>query len=166
MKTLLLLKFLVQVMVVLSIAIIFFAVPFVLITIVMPGTIPFKINGLSATEIPLLQKILALITVLGSCCFIYALILFKQVLVLFEKKKMFYDDVITSFAKTGKFILLGYAIVAGCKLLLAMMNTNSRLTINFVLHSIIAIGIGLFFVVLSHIFRIAKALKEENTTTV
>lgn len=166
MKQVSLLKTLVQILIVLAGIIIFFAVPFILISCFMPETIPFKINGMPAAEIPLIQKILMLIAVGGGCCFVYALIVFKQVLALFEKKKVFHDDVISNLTKTGKFILTGYAILGICTVVAALTEGTVSLNFNFIMNSVFAIGLGLFFLVLAHAFRMAKAIKEENNLTV
>lgn len=165
MKQISFLKILVQLIIVLSGISVFFGVPFVLISCVMPETIPFRINGIPAVEIPLFQKILMLVAIGGACCIVYAMILFKKTLELFEKKKVLHEEAIANLNKTGRFILIGYAIIGLCTIIASLSEGNISLNFSFILNSAFAIGLGLFFLVLSKVFRIAKNTKEENNLT-
>lgn len=168
MKRLALLKTLTSILFVLSLISMFFAVPFILVIAVMPGRIPFKINGTVAESVGAETVLYLLALVAGFAFFIYAIYLFKKILGLFEKKRIFHEDVIKLFDQTGKAILIGYAICAVASFFYTTLVENI-LEIGLdtgIDSSIVTIGLGLFFLVLSDVFLMAKNIKEENDLTV
>lgn len=103
---------------------------------------------------------------------------FRKTLTLFVNLKVFHTDVINLFYKMGKYLIV-FAI--GKTLVLWLPISYTYLTIkenNFTQHNIytnnftlnfidfIWIAIGLFFIVLSEIFKKAKELKQENDLTI
>lgn len=168
MKRLALLKTLTVILFILSVIGMFFAVPFILVLAIMPGRIPFKINGHPADAAGIETILLMLAIAAGCAFFIYALHLFKKTLELFEKKKIFHEDVVKYFDQTGKAILIGYAICAVAVFFYNTLVQNSiELDIAFGFNSsLFIIGLGLFFLVLSDVFLMAKNIKEENDLTV
>ena len=168
MKRLGLLKTLTTLLLIASGIALFFGLPFILMVAVMPGSIPFKINGLSADAANIETILLMLALVIGLGFFTYALYLFKKVLELFEKKKIFHDDVIKNLDQIGKAIIIGYFIMAVPYALYIMIVQD---VVDFSVHigfneSILTVGLGLFFMVLSEVFLMAKNIKEENDLTV
>jgi len=166
MKQLPILKTLVQVLFVLSLLVMFFAVPFLLITIVMPGSVPFTIDGEKAVNLPLVSKLFAFLILGGAALFIYALYIFKQTLVLFEKRRVFDPAVIKNFQQIGRCIYGGYLLYAIGAMSFRLSRGTLSIDIDFIINAVFIIAIGMFFFVLAEIFLIAKTLKEENDLTV
>lgn len=166
MKQLPILKTLVQVLFVLSLIVMFFAVPFLLITIVMPASVPFVIDGEKATDLPLISKLLTFLILGGAAMFIYALYIFKQTLVLFEKKRVFDASVIKNFQQIGRCVYAGYILYAVGVMSFRLTRGTLSIDMDFIIDSIFTIAIGLFFFVLAEVFLMAKNIKEENDLTV
>lgn len=160
------LKQLVQVLFALCIFTMFFTVPFILISIVMPESIPFKINGEMAKDIPTVSKIVTLVVIGGIACFIYALYTFKQNLALFEKKRVFDIAVVTNFRKMGRIIYLGSILVTVGSVAYRITRGEVSIDLGFILEIVFIFAMGLFFEVLAGVFEWAKKLKEENDLTV
>ncbi|MXN92783.1 DUF2975 domain-containing protein [Flavobacterium sp. Sd200] len=167
MKRIALLKTLTVILFVICIVTMFFTVPFILVLAVMPGQIPFKINGHAADTLGIETILCMLAAVVGFAFFIYALHLFKKTLELFEKKKMFHADVVKYLDQTGKAILIGYTITAATTFIYNTLVENN-LELNVALgfdSSFFIVGLGLFFLVLSDVFLMAKNIKDENDLT-
>ncbi|WP_294820773.1 DUF2975 domain-containing protein [uncultured Flavobacterium sp.] len=105
----------------------------------------------------------------GYCFFVYALYLFGKVLDLFSKRKIFDDLVIKYLNRIGQLILGGLALIAIPPHIYRLFTQNpininaDSGTLSLV---IFTICFGLFFMVLSEVFLMAKGLKEENDLTV
>lgn len=160
------LKQLVQVLFALSLFTMFFVVPFILMSIVMPESIPFKIDGEMAKDISLTSKLVLFIVIGGFACFIYALYIFKKNLVLFEKKKVFDADVITNFRKIGRIIYIGGVLLTIGSVLFRLTRGEAGIDLDFIIDLIFIFALGLFFEVLAGVFQWAKNIKEENDLTV
>jgi hypothetical protein len=168
MKRLALLKTITVILFILSVIAMFFAVPFILVVAVMPGRIPFEINGHPANDAGIETVLLMLAIAAGCAFFIYALHLFKKVLELFEKKKIFHEDVVKYFDQIGKAILIGYALCFVSDFFYSTLVDN-EIEIGIgtdIQSSILTVGLGLFFLVLSDVFLLAKNIKDENDLTV
>ena len=105
--------------------------------------------------------------------YVYSLFLFKKNIDSFIKLQLFTNQVIRNFKVMGIIYLAGYLISVMSKSILPFYfndlkgyigvdyNENSLTNLfNFLLNGLI---IGLFFLVLSKVFQIAKIQKEENT---
>ena len=168
MKRLTILRTLTHILYVLSLIGLFFAVPFVLVMAVMPERIPFKIGDLQASAYGAETIIYLLASIAGLAFDIYALYMFKKLLRLFAKKVIFHVDVISLLDQIGKAILIGYTICFAADFLYSMLVEN-RIEMELVSgvdSSIITIGLGIFFLVLSDVFLVAKNIKDENDLTV
>lgn len=161
MKRLALLKTIITILFVLCIIALFFAVPFILVAAVMPGQIPFDINGHPATQLGIETILVMLALAIGFAFFTFALYLFRKLLALFEKKKFFHDDVIKNLDQTGYAILIGYGICAVALFIYSTLVEGS-MEIKFGISSVFSICLGLFFMVLSDVFAMVKKSKEEN----
>jgi len=161
MKRLALLKTLITILFVLCIITLFFAVPFILVVAVMPGQIPFNINGQPASQLGIETILVMLGIAIGFAFFTFALYLFRKLLTLFEKKKFLHDDVIKNLDQTGYAILIGYGICAVALFIYTTLVEGS-MEIKFGISSVFAICLGLFFMVLSDVFAMAKKSKDEN----
>lgn len=114
----------------------------------------------------ILSKIL--IALLGICFLlqIYCLHIFRKVLVYFKQVKIFDDFVISSFNKIGKLL-----IISGVSILIigfiGRAYLHNQISVSLGFHPyLLTIGLGLFFQILSEIFKIAKKTKHENDLTI
>jgi len=161
MKGLSVLKTLITFLFALCVVTIFFGVPFILVLAVMPGQIPFDINGKPATQLGIETISLIIAFVIGISFLTYALYHFRKLLALFEKKKIFHDDVIKNLIRIGYSILIG-CIQSSLTLLMFTDLIKGSSMVIFIIYSAFAICLGLFFMVLSDLFASAKKSKEEN----
>ncbi|MFK7832919.1 MAG: DUF2975 domain-containing protein [Winogradskyella sp.] len=96
----------------------------------------------------------------------YCVYLFRKTLRYFQKVKPFHIDVIYNFYKIG-YLLTGIGITASIWLFLARLFFKSELKLKLGLSPyLILICLGLFFMILSEVFKVAKHAKEENELTV
>lgn len=162
-----LLKSFASILFALSMIVLFFAVPFIILWLFMPERVPFKLDGEPMTTVTAELVIVLISLVIGLGFFAYALYLFKTNLGLFEKKKIFDATVIKNFAQMGKAILLGYLFCAVPVTLYKILAKNAtEIDFEFIIDSLFIVGLGLFFIVLSEVFQMAKNIKEENNLTV
>ncbi|WP_394758326.1 DUF2975 domain-containing protein [Flavobacterium sp.] len=127
--------------------------------------IPIKINGLEVKTVDLASKIILIFGVFSYLLFLYGIYYFKKLLYLFQLRKIFVDEVVDYFNKIGYVFLLS-AILAGIPLFIYKILKNE---VNLELGGspfLYLISLGLFFLVLSEVFKIAKNMKEENDLTV
>ena len=169
MKRLELLKTLTNIVFALCMITMAFLPPLLLIAIFMPGRIPFKVNGVPADQLGAVALIAAFFIIVAYAFFIYALYLFKGTLALFQKKKIFHEDVIKNFSQTGLAILIGYVISIGTVFFYNLATTNEQhINLDFtgIAQSLAIPALGLFFIVLGDIFAMAKKIKDENDLTI
>ena len=97
---------------------------------------------------------------------IYCFYLFRKTLRYFQRVKPFHIDVIDNFNRIG--LLLTIIGISGAVLhFLAQLILTSQFKVYVGISPQIMITcLGLFFMVLSEVFKIAKAAKEENELTV
>ncbi|WP_274474821.1 DUF2975 domain-containing protein [Mangrovimonas aestuarii] len=113
-------------------------------------------------------QILNAVIIFSAALFIYGIYLFDEVLGYFKKREPFDDYVIKSFTKIGRLIIIG-SLSSSLSLILYSVHFPNHLkpNISFTIVPFIPIVcLGLFFMILSEIFKIAKAAKEENELTV
>jgi hypothetical protein len=127
--------------------------------------IPIKMNGLEVNITDINSKILFLFLILSSLLLIYGLFLFRKVLRLFQQKRIFDFEVINGFKKIG-FTLVISSLLSGIPDFILKI-INGKATLEIGLSSFVMIFcLGLFFLVLSEVFTIAKNQKEENELTI
>ncbi len=165
MKRLPLLETLTNILFILAIIGMAFSVPFLLMAIFMPEEVPMKINGTFASNMGPEEFILFTAQIIAFGFWSYALYLFKSVLKHFKKRQIFHESVISLLDQTGKAILIGFLINIASTFL---YNTviNGEFSFGVTTESIFVLILGLFFMVLSEVFLMAKGLKEENDLTV
>ena len=128
--------------------------------------IPIRIQGILYDEHNLSTKVLLIVTVISYIIIIYTIYQFKKVLREFQKTKIFSEIVFIGFNKMGISLIIG-AILTGISSLLYPIFSKSKLELSFDLSPfILMLCFGLFFLVLSEIFKIAKHTKEENELTI
>jgi hypothetical protein len=97
---------------------------------------------------------------------IYCFFVFRRTLRYFLQAKPFHEKVIFNFLRVGR-ILLWVGIAGVCFSLLIPLLFSSKLNIGAGLWSYLFLSsLGLFFQVLSEVFKIARHAKEENQLTI
>lgn len=133
-----------------------------------PESVNFVFDtGVSVVEaISLEIQLLALALIGLGFIGIYCVYLFRKTLRYFQRVKPFHDNVIANFYKIG-YLLLGIGISASVIFFLSRLVVDSRVKIYFGLSPfLMLVCLGLFFMVLSETFKVAKQAKEENELTV
>jgi hypothetical protein len=124
--------------------------------------LPFNVSD----SIPLIPKILIIFLFICYLLVIYGIYLFRKTLRYFAKNKPFDKMVIKGFYKIGcLFSIAGIfsSILIFIIRLLIESKFQLQLGISFYLT---LICLGLFFMVLSELFRVSKEYKEENDLTI
>lgn len=169
MKKLSVLKDWTKILFILSCIIAIFIPGVILMKLISPDMVPFKFTINDKENFSFGAAIVSLIILSGFCLFLYALYLFRKVLELFSKKKIFDNEVIINFKKMGQFtwyglfattipgIAYGFFTEEGIKI---------NLDAEWVCYVLFTGSLALFFMVLSEVFQMAKNIKEENDLTV
>ncbi len=127
--------------------------------------IPIKINGLEVTAVDLKSKIVLVFGVFSYLLIIYGLYYFKKLLYLFQQRKLFVDEVVDYLNRIG-YVFVFSALMAGVpSFIYRMMTRDLKLEIGGSTF-LYLMSLGLFFLVLGEVFKIAKNMKEENDLTV
>ncbi len=97
---------------------------------------------------------------------IYCVYLFRKTLRYFQRSKPFHHDVIQNFNTIGK--LLNVIGIVGCLgIFLGQFILKDVVSITFGFSPyVMIICLGLFFMILSELFKVAKLAKEENELTI
>ncbi|WP_405565240.1 DUF2975 domain-containing protein [Polaribacter sp. Asnod6-C07] len=125
-----------------------------------------KINSVNFNNDSLLSKTLLVISALNYLLIITALYFFRKVLNYFIRIKIFEETVIKSFKKTGNLLSVS-GIISLSVSMISKIYFEQKTTLEFGLNQhLVIICLGLFFLVLSEIFKIAKHQKQENDLTI
>lgn len=145
-------------------------IPFLLFFIVMvlidsePLDVPIKVNGTILEVVDLRTKVLFGFLCISASLIIYGLFLYRKLLRLFQLKIIFDLEIVSLMKRLG-FVIILSALLGGIpNFILEIVKNNISLSLGlnpFVL----LFSLGLFFLVLSEVFVIAKHLKEENDLT-
>ena len=152
-----------------SLLVLFFGIPFILIVAFMPKRVPFEIMGDSVEGREGVELVILLIILLIAYAFwVYALYQFRKVLELFQKKNFFDERVVKHLDQIGKAIIIGLFIaVVPVFFYKVVAEAHMKLEVSLGFDSVFFIlGLGLFFMALSDIFLAAKMMKEENDSTI
>ena len=151
-----------------------FSMPVVLIIIGVSFTTFFvdlsdlniELNTINMNQNDLFSKILFVISSLNYLLLIVALYFFRKVLTNFVRVRVFEEVVISSFKKIGNLLMFSGFI----SLIISIIGTiyfEQKVSLEFGLNQhLVLICLGLFFLVLSEIFKIAKNAKQENDLTI
>jgi hypothetical protein len=126
----------------------------------------FQFVGIELKLNSIFSKLLLTLLGISFLLQIYSLHIFRKVLRYFKQVKIFDDFVISSFNKIGKIL-----IISGTSILVigfvGRIYLENQIIISVGFHPyLIVIVLGLFFQVLSEIFKIAKSQKQENDLTI
>jgi hypothetical protein len=131
--------------------------------------IPLKINGELIKIDSIAIKLIIVIVVISYFIFAYGIFLFRKVLSLFQKRIVFDDAVIVLLDKIGKCFLIASITTSASLLFYNLFHKNKDLSIEFgggFSSFLFTASLGLFFMVLSEVFKISKNMKEENELTI
>ena len=154
-----------------------FSVPVVLIIIGISFTTFFidlsdlsdlsiTINTLDFNPNNTLSKILFVISSLNYLLLIVALYFFRKVLTNFVRIRVFEEVVISSFKKIGNLLTFS-GFISLIISIIGKIYFEQKVSLEFGLNQhLVIICLGLFFLVLSEIFKIAKNAKQENDLTI
>jgi hypothetical protein len=129
-----------------------------------PLGIPLEVNGTILEVIDFKTKTIFCFLCISALLVFYGLFLFRKLLCLFQLRIIFDEEVVYLLKKLG-FVITSAALLGGIPdfILEVMKNTISlSLGLN---PFVMLFSLGLFFLVLSEVFVIAKHLKEENDLT-
>ena len=142
-------------------------VPFYLFSSEM--SIPIKIKGQEFTSTGIFSKIIVLINVVSGLLFFYSIYLLRKVVGMFQNREIFNDEIVRLFNLIGKLIVISSILSSGSIFIYNMIERNHLgLSLDFGSYDsfLISLSIGLFFMVISEIFKIATAMKAENELTI
>lgn len=131
--------------------------------------IPLIINGVVNTSFDsVYSKIGLIVSVLSYFLFVFAIYLLKKTVTLFIKGKIFDNKVISNLNNIGKIFVIVSLIFNTVEFAFKINTTKkAEIMINSGFDSFLfTIAIGLFFIILSEVFKIAKNLKDENELTI
>jgi hypothetical protein len=130
-----------------------------------PFDIPIKMNGVEITVLDLNAKIVLFFTTLSYIVVMYGLYLFKKLLQLFQLKIIFDDQIIFHFKRIGNLLIIS-GFLSGIPAFFYKV-AQGEIKIDFGANPFLyLISLGLFFMVLSEVFKITKTMKEENDLTI
>jgi len=128
--------------------------------------IPFAINGQDLLAIDFISKIILSLVMISYLILLYCLFLFRKVLRFFQQLKLFDVFVHTTMNKIGLLLIIS-AFLSGVPSFLYSIIYNNKFEIDLSFSPfILTLSLGLFFMVLSEVFKIAKTAKEENELTI
>ena len=128
--------------------------------------IPIRIQGILYDEHNLSTKLLLVSSFLSFAIIIFSVHLFRKVLREFQSTKIFSLSVIKNLNTLGIALIIG-AFLNGLSSFLYPIFVKSKFELSFNLSPfLLMFCFGLFFMILSEVFKIAKQAKEENELTV
>jgi hypothetical protein len=125
-----------------------------------------ELNTINIDQNDLFSKILFIISMLNYLLIIAALYFFRAVLNHFIRLKIFERRVIIGFKKIGNLLLVS-GFISIVVSIISSLYFEQKLSASFGLNEhLVIICLGLFFLILSEIFKIAKNTKQENDLTI
>ena len=167
MKKINVLKWIVDVLWIFSMPVVLLIIGFsIAILFVDLGDLNIEVNTINFDQNNRFSKVLFIISILNYLLIIAALYFFRKVLNRFIRVKIFEEMVITSFKKIGNLLIIS-GLISLLISIIGEMYFKESVSISFGLdQNLITICLGLFFLVLSEIFKIAKSAKQENDLTI
>lgn len=129
--------------------------------------IPLKLKGEEIIATDWQTKLILIFVAISSLFFTYSIYLLRKTITFFIQKDLFNEKVIRYFSIIGKCLVTSSLLMTVPFFFYNTIHRNN-LGISFDCgfdSPLLAISLGLFFMVLSEVFRIAKNLKEENDLT-
>ena len=130
------------------------------------GDFNIKINAINFNQNDVLTKVLFVVSALNYLLIIAALYFFRKVINHFIRVKIFEKMVIASFQKIGNLLTIS-GFISLIISIISKIYFEQKVTLEFGLNQhLVIICLGLFFLVLSEVFKIAKNAKQENDLTI
>jgi hypothetical protein len=127
--------------------------------------IALKIKGQEILASTILAKIVVFVNVISGLLFFYSIYLLRKLVGLFQKREIFNDEVVRLFNLIGRLVIAS-SIISTVSLFIynAVEKNHLGLSLDFGSYDslLISVSLGLFFMVISEIFKIAKNIKEES----
>lgn len=132
-----------------------------------PGILEIWQNSGFDSDAPIWIKQFAIMVFYGIACgLIYVVFLFRKTLRYFRKKKPFDAFVIESYNTMGK-ILISLSLFSMVFMFAIQLVFNTKLVLGLgVSPHLLLLSLGLFFMVLSESFKIAKQAKHDSELTI
>ncbi len=131
--------------------------------------IPIKIKGQVIATNDSLSKIIVFVNIVSGLLFLYSIYLLRKVVGLFQKREIFNDQVIHLFNRIGQLVIAS-TLISNVSLFIYKFVVKDHVGLSLDLGSydsfLISISLGLFFMVISVVFKIATKMKEENELTI
>ena len=125
-----------------------------------------ELDTININQNDLFSKILFVISSLNYLLLIVALYFFRKVLTNFVRVRVFEEVVISSFKKIGNLLTFS-GFISLVISIIGKIYFEQKVSLEFGLNQhLVLICLGLFFLVLSEIFKIAKNAKQENDLTI
>lgn len=129
-------------------------------------SVHFDIGNSGANFSDIEVRAMILLFIVLAVISIYCFYLFRKTIRYFQRIKPFHLDVIQNFYKIG-YLLIGVGIAGSVLTIVSRLVFKGEFKINLGLTPyLILVCLGLFFMVLSEVFKVAKHAKEENDLTV
>lgn len=144
-------------------------IPFMFINKEILIDVPIKINGERIKIIDLTTKIILTFFVFAYCFFVYGIFLLRKILKLFSKRIIFDNVVIQLLNKIGISFLIASLFSSIPLFIYNLTHKNNYPDVEFgggFSSFLFTASLGLFFMVLSEVFSVAKNMKEENELTI
>ncbi|WP_339839820.1 DUF2975 domain-containing protein [uncultured Flavobacterium sp.] len=130
-----------------------------------PIGIPIKLNGVEISVVDQQTKILLVFIILAALLILYSIFLFRKILRSFQRKKIFTLEVIKNFNIIGILLLFSSLLSGIPAFILKLLKKEAGFEMGLN-PFVMLFCLGLFFMVLSEVFMIAKTQKEENELTI
>ncbi len=134
-----------------------------------PIDIPIKINGERILASDFTTKVILTLGILSYCFFVYGIYQLRKVLNMFTKRIIFDETIILLFDKIGKSFLIASIFSCVPLFIYNVIHKTNHSDIEFgggFSSFLFTASLGLFFMVLSEVFKMAKKMKEENELTI
>ena len=129
--------------------------------------IPIKMQGRELIVDNWQAKVVLVFTLVSALFFVYGIYLLRKTIGFFLKKDVFNSEVIRNFNVIGICVVTSTLLIVLPSFLYTAFHRTAmgfKLEVGFD-SPLLVISLGLFFMVLSEVFKIAKDLKEENDLT-
>ena len=131
--------------------------------------LPMKVRGQEISTMDTAAKILITFAAAGAICFVYAIYFLRDTINFFIERKIFHPKVIVNLYRIGVYIIVS-SLLTNLPLFFYNVIKRENLNIEFGASGfdslILSVSLGLFFIVLSEVFKMGLQMKEENELTV
>lgn len=127
--------------------------------------IPIKFYGKEIILDSLIHKVTFFITICSFSLIVFAIYNFRKLLKLLQEKKIFETETSSLFRKIGQLIIYFSFLDIIVETVLNLSKNNVIINIGFGTF-LSFLSLGLFFIVLSEVFKIGQKIKEQNELTI